>query len=80
MDRDDRREDIVSAAHQVDSSPGANWVFQGRQVGAPSLGAWPKQNPAAQAKACAQLEFESTVDPFPAGSTSMVRPSIEVQP
>jgi hypothetical protein len=44
MDRGDRREDIVSAAYQVDSSPGANWVFQGRQVGATSLGAWPKQN------------------------------------
>jgi hypothetical protein len=44
MDWGDRREDIVPAAHQVDSSPGANWVFQGRQVGAPSLGAWPKQN------------------------------------
>jgi hypothetical protein len=39
-----RREYIVSDAHQVDCGPGANWVFQGRQIGATSLGAWPRQN------------------------------------
>jgi hypothetical protein len=32
------------SVHEVDSGPGANWLFQGRQVGAKSLGSWPGQN------------------------------------
>ena len=63
----------IAAQAQIGSSKGAKSVLHRWVHGQ-------NKTTAAQAKACAQLEFESTVDPFPAGSTSMVRPSIEVQP
>ena len=60
------------AVHQVNSGPGANWLFQGRQVGATSLGAWPRQKQRRSLKSmCAARIRIYGLTPFTkSGSTS----------
>ena len=54
------------AVHQVDSGPSANGLFQGRQVGATSLGAWPRPNQRRSRKSlCAARIRIYGLTPFP---------------
>ena len=75
-----RREDIVSDAHQVDCGPGANWVFQRRQVGATSLGAWPRKNQSRSSKSresrCAARIRIYGLTPFPKTPCKSQPPSL----